>query len=272
MQGFPPRSSASRRAGSARRRWPQRPPSRCRTSRRVPLSYSDPSVNDRSGPGHGRSRQISSVSPSECLSSREPRSAGFTHWRNEETALPSQTRRWFTGLAASMALWPAGSEAQATAGSFEELGGLVKAEETVVVTDMNGRVRGALSAVGKDSLSLVIDGRTQSFARSEVSTVRLTDGLGNGALIGAGVGAGAALGILAIVGSGDGMSSLRRKWERLYSCRVLVPLLRRGGQSCLCVAAARRAKRTGVKVETGPTQNRESITPPEPAPPPDTGR
>lgn len=135
--------------------------------------------------------------------------------------MTSSTRRWFTGLAASMALWPAGAEAQATAGSFEELGGLVKAEETVVVTDMNGRrVRGALSAVGKDSLSLVIDGRTQSFARSEVSTVRLADGLGNGALIGAGVGAGAALGILAIVGSGDGYV--------LSSAKVGAPLLLSG--------------------------------------------
>lgn len=135
--------------------------------------------------------------------------------------MPSQTRRWFTGLAASMALWPAGAEAQATAGSFEELGGLVKAEETVVVTDMNvRRVRGPLSAVGKDSLSLVIDGRTQSFARSEVSTVRLADGLGNGALIGAGVGAGAALGILAIVGSGDGYV--------LSSAKVGAPLLLSG--------------------------------------------
>jgi len=89
--------------------------------------------------------------------------------------------------------------------SFEELIGIVKADETVIVTDMNGRrVKGALTAVDKDSLSLAMDDRTQTFARSEVSTVRVTDGLGNGALIGAGAGLGTALGILAIVGSGDG--------------------------------------------------------------------
>jgi hypothetical protein len=131
------------------------------------------------------------------------------------------TRRWFTGLAAAVALWPASAEAQAMARSFEELIGVVKAEETVIVTDMKGRrVKGALTAVDEDSLSLAIDGRTQTFARSEVSTIRVADGLGNGALIGAGAGLGAALGILAIVGSGDGYV--------LPSAKVGAPLLLSG--------------------------------------------
>jgi hypothetical protein len=82
--------------------------------------------------------------------------------------------------------------------------GIVKAEETVIVIDMRGRrVKGVLTAVDKDSVSLATDGRTQTFARSEVSTVRVADGFGNGALIGAGAGLGTALGILAIAGSGD---------------------------------------------------------------------
>jgi hypothetical protein len=56
---------------------------------------------------------------------------------------------------------------------FEELKGIVKAEETVIVTDMNGRrIKGALTAVDEDWLSLAADGRTQTFARSEVTTVR----------------------------------------------------------------------------------------------------
>jgi hypothetical protein len=115
------------------------------------------------------------------------------------------TRRWLIRLAASLALWPADAETQTIARTFEELAGLAKAEEAVIVIDMNGRrVTGALTAVDKDSLALAIDGRTRSFARADVSRVRLKEGLGNGALLGAGVGVGTALSILAIAGSRDG--------------------------------------------------------------------
>lgn len=118
---------------------------------------------------------------------------------------PVMTRRWLLGLAATVALWPASAQAQPMACSFEDLAGLVKVETTVIVTDMKGRrVKGALSAVDHDSISLVLDGRRLTFARSEVATVRMVDGLLNGSLIGASAGAGAALGILAIVGSRDG--------------------------------------------------------------------
>jgi hypothetical protein len=117
----------------------------------------------------------------------------------------SSNRRWFTRLAVAVALWPVSAEAQTMARSFEELRGMVKADETVIVIDTRGRrVKGALTAVNQDSLSLATDGRTQTFARSEVSTVRVPDGVGNGVLIGAGTGLGAALGILAILGSQDG--------------------------------------------------------------------
>jgi hypothetical protein len=105
--------------------------------------------------------------------------------------------------------------------SFEELTALVKAEETVIVIDMSGRrVKGALTAVDKDSVSLATDGRTQTFARSEVSSVRVADGLGNGVLIGAGAGLGTALSILAITGAGDGYV--------LPSAKVGAPLLLSG--------------------------------------------
>jgi hypothetical protein len=131
------------------------------------------------------------------------------------------TRRWFTQLAAAVALWPASAEAQTVARSFEEPIGIVNAEETVIVTDTRGRrIKGALLAVDEDSLSLARDGRAQTFARSEVRTVRVADGLGNGALIGAGAGLGAALGILAIVGSGNG--------HVLPSAKVGAPLLLSG--------------------------------------------
>ena len=115
------------------------------------------------------------------------------------------TRRWLLGLTATVALWPASAEAQPMARSLEGLAGLVKSEVTVIVTDMKDRrVTGALIAVDHDSISLVLDGRTVTFARSEVAAVRMVDGLLNGGLIGAGAGAGAALGILAMVGSTDG--------------------------------------------------------------------
>ena len=92
----------------------------------------------------------------------------------------------------------------------------------VIVTDMRGRkVKGALTVVDEDSLSLATDGRTHTLARSEVSTVRVADGLGNGALIGAGAGLGAALGILANIGSGDGYV--------LPSATAIAPLLLSGG-------------------------------------------
>jgi hypothetical protein len=115
------------------------------------------------------------------------------------------TRRWLLGLTATVALWPASAEAQPMARSLEDLAGLVKSEATVIVTDMKDRrVTGALIAVDHDSIALVLDGRTVTFARSEVAAVRMVDGLLNGGLIGAGAGAGAALGILAMVGSTDG--------------------------------------------------------------------
>jgi hypothetical protein len=116
----------------------------------------------------------------------------------------SSSRQWLI-LLAVVALGPVSAEAQTLARSFEELRGIVKAEEPVIVTDMRGRsIKGALTTVDDDSLLIVTGGRTQTFTRSEVNTVRVADGLGNGALIGAAAGLGAALGILAIAGSGNG--------------------------------------------------------------------
>ena len=168
--------------------------------------------------------------------------------------MTSSNRRWFTPLAVAVALWPASAEAQAMARSFEELTEMVKAEETVIVIDTRGRrVKGALTAVDQDSLSLATDGRTQTFARSEVSTVRVADGLGNGALIGAGTGLGAALGILVILGSQDGYV--------LPSAKVGAPLLL-SGVGALVGALVDRAHEGGRVLYVSPGQTSRLLVSP----------
>lgn len=133
----------------------------------------------------------------------------------------SSTRRWLGALTAAATMWPLGAGAQEVARSFEELAGIAKAEEAVVVTDGNGRrFKGALTTIKADSLSLGMDGRILTFARSDVSAVRAVDGVANGVLLGAGVGLGAALGTLAIVGAGEGYV--------LPSAKAGVPLLLSG--------------------------------------------
>ena len=165
--------------------------------------------------------------------------------------MTNSIRQWFTRLAVAVALWPASAEAQTTARSFAELIGIVKADETVVITDTRSRrVKGTLTSVDEDSLSLAADGRTQTFARSEVSTVRAADGLGNGALIGAGAGLGAALAILATAGSGDGYI--------LPSARVGAPLLL-SGIGALAGALIDRAHEGGRVLYVSPTQQRSRL-------------
>jgi hypothetical protein len=133
----------------------------------------------------------------------------------------SSTRRWLGALTATATMWPVGAGAQEVVRSFEELAGIAKAEETVVVTDGNGRrFKGDLTTIKADSISLATDGRILTFARSDVSAVRAVDGVANGVLIGAGAGLAAALGTLAIVGSGEGYV--------LPSAKAGVPLLLSG--------------------------------------------
>ena len=129
----------------------------------------------------------------------------------------SSTRQWFTGVVASMVLWPAIAEAQAMARSSEGLR------------------------------------HTQSFARSQVRAVQKKDGLANGALIGAAVGAGAALSILAIAGSGDG--------HVLPSAKVGAPLLL-SGVGALVGALVDRAHESSrlPHVSPGPT-SRLAVSP-----------
>jgi hypothetical protein len=166
----------------------------------------------------------------------------------------SSTRRWFTRLVAAVILSPASAEAQTMARSFEELMGIVKAEQTVIVIDMRGRgVKGVLAGVDKDSVSLATDGRTQTFPRSEVSTVRVSEGFGNGALIGACAGLGTALGVLAIAGSGDGYV--------LPSAKVGAPLLL-SGIGALIGALIDRAHDGGKVLYVSPGQTSELVVSP----------
>jgi hypothetical protein len=168
--------------------------------------------------------------------------------------MTSSTRRWFARLVAAVALWPACAEAQTTARSFEELMGIVKAEETVIVIDMRGRrFKGVLTPIDKDTVSLATDGRTRTFARSEVGTVRVPEGFGNGALIGAGAGLGTALGILAIAGSGDGYV--------LPSAKVGAPLLL-SGIAALLGALIDRAHDGGRVLYAPPGQTAELVVSP----------
>jgi len=69
----------------------------------------------------------------------------------------------------------------------------LKKGQTVLVTDNTGReTKGQVADVSGDFLTLGTSAK-QSFARETITTVRRTDSLKNGALIGAGIGAGFAM-------------------------------------------------------------------------------
>ena len=92
------------------------------------------------------------------------------------------------------------AQAQELAGTFEQLRVLVKAGDTLTVTDTAGQpVRGKLVNLSSSSLSLNVSGTTREFQKVDVNAIakRGSDSLKNGALIGMAVGGG-----LAAVGHG----------------------------------------------------------------------
>ena len=92
---------------------------------------------------------------------------------------------------------PASAGAQDLAGSFEQLRVLVKAGDTVRVTDAAGEeVRGTVTDLSSTSLALKVDGTRRTFLERDVTAVyqRRNDSLANGAKWG--FVAGAALGVL----------------------------------------------------------------------------
>lgn len=93
-----------------------------------------------------------------------------------------------------LGVYPAAANAQGIAWSFDELRLLVGTGDTVTVTDVAGReVTGKVSALSPTSLSLQVDRQLREWSESDVATIQRkhSDSLGNGALIGLAVGAGA---------------------------------------------------------------------------------
>jgi len=90
------------------------------------------------------------------------------------------------------------SHAQQLAGSFDQLRVLVKAGDTVRVTDNRGQVvRGSIADLSSSSLALTVGGNRRTFLEREIASIhqRRNDSLANGAKWGFAVGAG--LGLLA---------------------------------------------------------------------------
>lgn len=92
---------------------------------------------------------------------------------------------------------PAAASAQELAGSFEQLRVLVKAGDTVRVTDATGEeLRGTITDLSSSSLSLRVGSTRRTFLENDVTAIhqRRNDSLANGARWGFVVGA--ALGVL----------------------------------------------------------------------------
>lgn len=79
--------------------------------------------------------------------------------------------------------------AQTSVQSFDQLQQVLKAGQTVVVTDTNGReTKGKVRDVSASSL-IILSSDTQTFAEPAVLRIRRTDRLANGTLIGLSIGA-----------------------------------------------------------------------------------
>lgn len=101
-------------------------------------------------------------------------------------------------------------------GSWERVEALRPGSPLVVTLKNRDRREGAFKALRPGVLSLTDPAGVEfDVPRSEIGkieTQRKGDGLANGALIGAGIGLGAALAILAVAGSGDGYVLPSAKW------------------------------------------------------------
>ena len=113
------------------------------------------------------------------------------------------------------------AQAQELAGTFEQLRVLVKAGDTVTVTDTAGRpVRGKLINLSSSSLSLNVSGTNREFQRADVNqiTKRGSDSLKNGALIGMAVGGSlAAVGVALMAAGGEADAGLMAGAALIYS-------------------------------------------------------
>lgn len=100
-------------------------------------------------------------------------------------------------------------------GNWEEVERLRAGSALAVTLKTGQRLGGALGGLTLDALTLADrTGQTFTVPRAEIRriAVKVKDDLVNGALIGAGVGLGAALAVLAITGSQDGYVLPSAKW------------------------------------------------------------
>jgi hypothetical protein len=98
------------------------------------------------------------------------------------------------GLIAAFILVPGLARAQGETSSFADVPGTLKLGQKVVVTDVEGRkTKGNIAEVNSSSLTLLVRDRwgteqRRSFDQGAVTTIRRTDSIWNGLLIGAGAG------------------------------------------------------------------------------------
>ena len=101
-------------------------------------------------------------------------------------------------------------------GSWDQIAALQSRSSLVVTLKSGDHLEGAFKALEPATLYLIDSaGREFKVARSDVAKIigrAAHDGITNGALIGAGIGLGAALAILRVVGSGDGYVLPPAKW------------------------------------------------------------
>ncbi len=94
-----------------------------------------------------------------------------------------------------LAVMPSMAQAQGIAKNLDELRLIVRAGESVSVTDVPGAaVSGKILSLSPSALTLEVDGRPREFKEGEIARImqRRGDSLGNGALWGLAVGAGIA--------------------------------------------------------------------------------
>ena len=140
----------------------------------------------------------------------EPFSSPLAHDRNKgaRTTMIGSRQRILIGFGAAVALLPSSTGTQTAARSFDELQQVLKVGQVVVVTDETGsKSKGTVAEVSRSSLVILTKqlvrgaaarepdtciGR-RTFSETAVTEIRQPDPWRNGALIGAGVGAGLAL-------------------------------------------------------------------------------
>jgi hypothetical protein len=117
--------------------------------------------------------------------------------------MPNLHRHIWSTLARCAVLLPQGLSAQTIATSFADLQKLLKTGETVFVTDTDGhRTKGEVAKISLSSL-IILTPAARTFATTDVSEIRRSNSLKNGALIGLVVGAAVgAAGIAAMCADG----------------------------------------------------------------------